>query len=147
MGSPSFWEDNRRAQELTRERTDLARTIGRVKELASQSVDLGVMLELAEEAGDGSLDADITQGITRLSRELDERARGRAAVPVAVPGDPDQARGHVLELGCGTGRIYLPLGRAGVPLVGIDRSERMLARARQARGAGRIARASAGCAS
>jgi SAM-dependent methyltransferase len=39
--------------------------------------------------------------------------------------------GTVLELGCGTGRISLPLARAGVPLVGIDRSEPMLARARQ----------------
>jgi ubiquinone/menaquinone biosynthesis C-methylase UbiE len=41
-----------------------------------------------------------------------------------------QAGGPVLELGCGTGRISLPLGRAGVRLVGIDRSERMLAKAR-----------------
>ncbi|MBM3818750.1 MAG: class I SAM-dependent methyltransferase [Acidimicrobiia bacterium] len=39
--------------------------------------------------------------------------------------------GPVLELGCGTGRIALPLGRAGVDLVGIDRSAPMLARARQ----------------
>lgn len=38
--------------------------------------------------------------------------------------------GTVLELGSGTGRLSLPLGRAGVPLVGIDRSEPMLARAR-----------------
>src|SRR3954462_8921405 len=42
-----------------------------------------------------------------------------------------QAHGPVLELGCGTGRISLPLGRAGVSLVGVDRSEPMLARARQ----------------
>jgi SAM-dependent methyltransferase len=42
-----------------------------------------------------------------------------------------QAGGSVLELGCGTGRIALPLGRAGVRLVGIDRSDRMLGRARQ----------------
>ena len=41
-----------------------------------------------------------------------------------------QAGGPVLELGCGTGRVSLPLGRAGVRLVGIDRSDRMLARAR-----------------
>jgi ubiquinone/menaquinone biosynthesis C-methylase UbiE len=40
------------------------------------------------------------------------------------------AGGEVLELGCGTGRISLPLGRAGVRLLGIDRSEQMLARAR-----------------
>jgi len=40
------------------------------------------------------------------------------------------AGGPVLELGCGTGRISLPVARAGVTLVGIDRSEAMLARAR-----------------
>ena len=40
------------------------------------------------------------------------------------------AGGPVLELGCGTGRVSLPLARAGVALVGIDRSDPMLARAR-----------------
>jgi len=38
------------------------------------------------------------------------------------------AKGRVLELGCGTGRVSLPLARAGVDLVGIDRSAPMLAR-------------------
>src|SRR5262245_10170456 len=42
-----------------------------------------------------------------------------------------QAGGPVLELGCGTGRIAIPLGRAGISLVGVDRSDQMLARARQ----------------
>ena len=41
------------------------------------------------------------------------------------------ADGLVLELGCGTGRIAAPLGRAGVHLVGIDRSNPMLALARR----------------
>ena len=54
-----------------------------------------------------------------------------------------QAGGPVLELGCGTGRISLPLARAGVPLVGIDRSAAMLAfarrRLRRARLADRLA--------
>jgi ubiquinone/menaquinone biosynthesis C-methylase UbiE len=40
-----------------------------------------------------------------------------------------EARGSVLELGCGTGRISLPLVRAGVSLIGIDRSTPMLNRA------------------
>ena len=40
------------------------------------------------------------------------------------------ARGPVLELGCGTGRVSLPLSKAGVDLVGVDRSEAMLARLR-----------------
>ena len=41
-----------------------------------------------------------------------------------------KAGGPVLELGCGTGRVSLPLARAGVDLVGIDRSAPMLERAR-----------------
>jgi ubiquinone/menaquinone biosynthesis C-methylase UbiE len=42
-----------------------------------------------------------------------------------------EADGKVLELGCGTGRVSLPIAAAGVDLVGIDRSAPMLARARQ----------------
>ena len=41
------------------------------------------------------------------------------------------ARGPVLELGCGTGRVSVPLARAGIELVGIDRSAPMLERARR----------------
>src|SRR4029079_7996844 len=41
-----------------------------------------------------------------------------------------EAGGAVLELGCGTGRISSPLVRAGVRLVGVDRSAPMLQRAR-----------------
>jgi ubiquinone/menaquinone biosynthesis C-methylase UbiE len=40
-------------------------------------------------------------------------------------------RGPVLELGCGTGRVTMPLAREGVRLVGVDRSSEMLARARR----------------
>ncbi len=42
-----------------------------------------------------------------------------------------RVEGRVLELGCGTGRISVPLARAGVSLVGVDRSAAMLARARR----------------
>jgi SAM-dependent methyltransferase len=41
------------------------------------------------------------------------------------------SRARVLELGTGTGRIAVPVVRAGANLVGIDRSEPMLARARR----------------
>jgi ubiquinone/menaquinone biosynthesis C-methylase UbiE len=41
------------------------------------------------------------------------------------------ADGTVLELGCGTGRVSVPLAKAGVDLVGIDRSAPMLERARE----------------
>jgi peptide chain release factor 2 len=72
MASPTFWDDNRRAQDLIRERSDLTRIVARVKDLRGAVEELEVMLELATEAGDGSLDADITQGLTRLAGELDQ---------------------------------------------------------------------------
>ena len=38
--------------------------------------------------------------------------------------------GPILELGCGTGRVALPLAKSGATVVGIDRSASMLDRAR-----------------
>ena len=72
MGAPSFWEDNRRAQELIRERSELQRLATRVTELGKQAEDLGVLLELADEVGDGSLDNEIADGLRQLQREVDE---------------------------------------------------------------------------
>lgn len=41
-----------------------------------------------------------------------------------------RSKGPILELGCGTGRVALPVARRGATVVGIDRSASMLARAR-----------------
>ncbi len=40
------------------------------------------------------------------------------------------AEGPVLELGCGTGRLTIPLARAGIPMTGLDIAEPMLQEAR-----------------
>ena len=69
---PSFWEDNRRAQEVIRERTELARLVTRVKELVTKAENLQVALELADETADGSFDAEITDGIAGLRKDLEE---------------------------------------------------------------------------
>lgn len=45
----------------------------------------------------------------------------------------ERVRGPVLELGCGTGRVALPLVRAGFRVTGVDLSPAMLARARRHR--------------
>ena len=42
--------------------------------------------------------------------------------------------GAVLELGCGTGRLLVPIAKAGVRIVGVDRSAAMLAAARRRAG-------------
>ena len=49
-------------------------------------------------------------------------------------------KGPILELGCGTGRVALPVARHGATVVGIDRSESMLARARMRVKRSRLAR-------
>jgi peptide chain release factor 2 len=72
MGVPTFWDDNRRAQEQIRERSELARTVTRLKELGGQVEDLGVLLELADETADASVDAEIADGVARLRKELEE---------------------------------------------------------------------------
>jgi ubiquinone/menaquinone biosynthesis C-methylase UbiE len=38
--------------------------------------------------------------------------------------------GPVLELGCGTGRVAIPVGKSGATVIGIDRAASMLARGR-----------------
>lgn len=43
--------------------------------------------------------------------------------------------GAVLELGCGTGRVAIPIAQAGIDVVGLDSSPAMLERARQKRDA------------
>jgi SAM-dependent methyltransferase len=42
-----------------------------------------------------------------------------------------RAGGRILELGCGTGRILLPIAHAGIEIVGLDSSGHMLERCRE----------------
>ena len=39
--------------------------------------------------------------------------------------------GRILELGCGTGRVTLPIARTGAHIIGVDRSADMLSHARR----------------
>ena len=48
----------------------------------------------------------------------------------------DERGGPILDLGCGTGRLMVPLLRAGHVVVGVDRAPAMLARAAARRRAG-----------
>jgi peptide chain release factor 2 len=97
MGAATFWEDNRHAQDVIRERTELARTVNRVRELASDAADLRELLELCEETGDASLDADIAGGVTRLQKELEE-----FELKVMLSG-PHDAKPAILSIHPGSG--------------------------------------------
>ena len=71
MGSPTFWEDNRRAQELIRERSELSRVTSTVADLVSSAEDLAVLIELAAEEDGQSLETEISSGLVRLCAALD----------------------------------------------------------------------------
>jgi peptide chain release factor 2 len=97
MGAPAFWDDNRRAQELIRERSEVSRVLTRVGELARRAEDLHVLLELGDEVGDGSLDVEIAEGIATLRRELDE-----LELKIMLSG-PHDAKAAILSIHPGAG--------------------------------------------
>jgi SAM-dependent methyltransferase len=67
----------------------------------------------------------------RDGRHYDELIRSLqlADIPFYAE-EAKRAGGPVLELGCGTGRIAIPIAQSGVDIVGLDQSASMLAHAR-----------------
>jgi SAM-dependent methyltransferase len=61
-----------------------------------------------------------------------ENAQTMGRADIAFWGDfARRINGRTLELGCGTGRLLLPIARTGVQIVGLDRSAPMLAQAHE----------------
>ena len=63
MAKGSFWEDTRKAQTMVQERAELARTLGTLKDLVRQTEDARTLWEMATEAGDESMTAEIQETI------------------------------------------------------------------------------------
>lgn len=60
--------------------------------------------------------------------DADYEAAGHGEDVAFYVAEARAAGGPVLEMGCGTGRVLLPVARAGVEIVGVDSSAEMLAR-------------------
>jgi peptide chain release factor 2 len=71
MSSGSFWEDTRKAQTLVQERAELARTVGTFQDIARGTEEARLLWEMATEAGDEGLTAEIQQSLTRVGRDLE----------------------------------------------------------------------------
>jgi ubiquinone/menaquinone biosynthesis C-methylase UbiE len=69
-----------------------------------------------------------------MARGYDEQMAGSplAAADIAFCDKAFPTPGRLLDLGCGTGRLCLHFARKGYDCVGVDLSEEMLARAREA---------------
>jgi peptide chain release factor 2 len=97
MSAPSFWDDSRKAQSLVQERADLARTIGRFKDLARQAEDLRVLWDMAIEAGDESETPGIEQGLAALQKDLEA-----FSVKIVLSG-PQDKKNAILSIHPGAG--------------------------------------------
>jgi peptide chain release factor 2 len=71
MSSATFWEDTRRAQTLVQERAELARTLGTFKDLTVKAEEARLLWEMATEAGDEGMAAEIQEALGRLGGELE----------------------------------------------------------------------------
>ena len=97
MSAPAFWEDSRKAQALVQERADLARTVGRFKDLAGQAEDLRVLWEMATEAGDERETAGIEQALAALRKDLEA-----FSVKIVLSG-PQDRKNVILSIHPGAG--------------------------------------------
>ena len=71
MSSPTFWEDTRKAQALVQERAELARTVTTFKDLAARAEETRLLWEMATEAGDESLTAEIQEGLKQVGQDVE----------------------------------------------------------------------------
>lgn len=76
-------------------------------------------------------DGDSAATFDRFARYYDDDYRHYADDVDALLALAEEASGPVLELGCGTGRLLLPLAQAGHTLTGVDISPALLAVARR----------------
>lgn len=70
MAAPDFWDDNEQAQKLIGEMNAVKSVVDQFQALSSAFEDIEMMLELAEEEGDDSMAAELTENIRDLHAKL-----------------------------------------------------------------------------
>ncbi|CAG5088563.1 Peptide chain release factor 2 [Thermobacillus xylanilyticus] len=70
MTAPDFWDDNDRAQKLIAELNAVKSVVETYNRLTGDHADLETLLELAEEEGDESLEAELAEGVAKLVRDI-----------------------------------------------------------------------------
>ncbi|MBX6312534.1 MAG: peptide chain release factor 2 [Isosphaeraceae bacterium] len=72
MESPTFWNNPERAKQIIQELKTLNGILRPFEDLVRQADDLETMIELAEEAGDDALDAEIREAASKAEKEFEE---------------------------------------------------------------------------
>lgn len=71
MSAPDFWDDNDRAQKTIAELNAVKSVVEQYGKLVAEHEDIMTMLELAEEEGDASLEAELTEGTAALTAKVE----------------------------------------------------------------------------
>jgi peptide chain release factor 2 len=71
MAQATFWDDGRRAQAVVQERAEVARTVATFNDLARQAEEARLLWEMATEAGDESVTAEIQSSLAALGHDLE----------------------------------------------------------------------------
>jgi SAM-dependent methyltransferase len=87
-------------------------------------------MKQASETSKLTSDTSVAASFDRFARFYDEDYRHYDDDVDATVHLAQEMDGPILELGCGTGRLLLPLTVTGLPLTGVDISPALLARAR-----------------
>lgn len=72
MTFPDFWDDNEKAQSVISELNAVKSVVEQYERLNSEQEELQMLLELAEEESDESLEADVVGGVQELLRKVSE---------------------------------------------------------------------------
>lgn len=97
MEEPNFWDDNEKAQRLTKELKDLEDTVDTINELKTQHSDIGELISMAYEENDEALIPDIQNEFAEFSQKLDDL---RISTLLSGEYDRDNA---ILRLNAGAG--------------------------------------------
>lgn len=72
MSAPDFWDDNERAQGIISELNAVKSVVEHYDRLNSDQEELQLMLELAEEEGDESMEAELAEGVKALQDKISD---------------------------------------------------------------------------
>ena len=72
MEEPNFWDDNERAQKLSKELKDLEDTVNTIRELKTQHSDIGELISMAYEENDEAMIPDIKAEFEEFSQKLED---------------------------------------------------------------------------
>ncbi len=99
MSEPNFWEDNERAQKVLQKNKALKESIDAFEKLENAIEDIEVLIELALEEGDLSLEKEVNTNIEELYLKIEEMK-----IKTLLSGEYDE-NNAILSIHAGTGGL------------------------------------------